>query len=210
MAERARVDAETRSRPQQARSRRRYQAIVGAAGGLFSASGFDKTTMEAIAAAAGTSIGSVYRFFPHKRAVFRAVAEQAMERLATAFAALLSLADAGESWETVLDAALDGFAALHRDDATVRALVVNMQLYGEYAEADERQLRAFASATTELIRRWAPRLAARERRTVAMTLVSTISGVLLFAPHETRGVSDEMLAHAKLMLRAYLSRWVGG
>ena len=52
--------------PVQERSKKRLEAILEAAARLFAGSGYEQTTMEGIAEAAGTSIGSVYQFFPNK------------------------------------------------------------------------------------------------------------------------------------------------
>lgn len=54
----------------------RREAITVAAARLFAAQGFDRTTVADIARAAGLSAGSVFYYFPDKRAVFRAVFER--------------------------------------------------------------------------------------------------------------------------------------
>lgn len=65
-----------RRRPQQARSRARFDAILDAADAVFLELGYDEATTNHIAAAADTSIGSIYRFFPDKEAILVALAER--------------------------------------------------------------------------------------------------------------------------------------
>src|SRR5829696_27334 len=62
--------------PTQRRSRERLARIARAAGELCAELGADAVTMEAIAARAETSIGSLYQFFPNRDALLNAVAEQ--------------------------------------------------------------------------------------------------------------------------------------
>jgi AcrR family transcriptional regulator len=62
-------------RKRQERGARRYEEIVAAAAALFGERGFDGTSMNAIAKAAGLTIGSMYQYFPSRDAVVDAVAE---------------------------------------------------------------------------------------------------------------------------------------
>ncbi|GAA1289473.1 TetR/AcrR family transcriptional regulator [Pseudonocardia aurantiaca] len=62
--------------PSQARGRDRVDRILLAAAEEFAAKGFDATTTSAIAARAGTSIGSVYQFFEDKSSIVDALVER--------------------------------------------------------------------------------------------------------------------------------------
>lgn len=195
-----------RSLPQQERSRRRYAAVVETAAELFATNGFDATTMEAIAAASGSAIGSVYRFFPNKQAVFRAVADLALERSQAVFIEIMAVAGELE-WGEVLDRAIDAFAKFHASEAAPRAIIMNLQLYGEYAEADEQMIREFIAATTGIVSVWAPQLDSETRRVVATMIVQTVAGILVLSQREAPAMAAAMLDHTKLMLRRYLEPW---
>jgi AcrR family transcriptional regulator len=197
-----------RSQPQQERSKRRYAAVVEAAAELFATNGFDATTMEAIASASGSAIGSVYRFFPNKQAVFRAVAERALSAARETFEQMLTLVGAGPSWSELLDHTIDAFAKLNDEDMATRAMFTNMQLYGEYAEADAELHREFVAATTGILSVWAPSLDAATREVVANMLVMTVSGVLVLSQRESPELVAQLRTHTKLMLRRYLEPWV--
>src|ERR1700733_7359789 len=63
--------------PQQERSERTLAAILDVASpSLFAEVGFEATTMTAIAARSGTSIGGLYHYFPDKTSVVLALAHQ--------------------------------------------------------------------------------------------------------------------------------------
>lgn len=59
----------------------RRQQIVGAATGVFAASGFEATSLDEVASAAGVSRAILYRHFASKVELYRAVLEQARARL---------------------------------------------------------------------------------------------------------------------------------
>lgn len=198
-----------RSLPQQQRSRRRYAAIVDAAAELFATNGFDATTMEAIAATSGSAIGSVYRFFPNKQAVFRAVAAGALELAQAVFVEIMEIAASGESrWHEVLDQAVDAFAQMHRSEAAPRAVFANLQLYGEFAEADQQMSREFIRATTRVMEAWIPNVEPATREVIATMVIQTVSGILVLSKREAPAMTAAMLDHTKLMLRRYIEPWV--
>jgi AcrR family transcriptional regulator len=62
-------------RKRQERGARRSEEIVAAAAALFAERGFDGTSLNAIAKAAGVTIASIYQYFPNRDAIVDAVAE---------------------------------------------------------------------------------------------------------------------------------------
>jgi AcrR family transcriptional regulator len=67
------VSLNPRKRPQQRRSRDTIDAIFEATIQVLLANGFEKTTTIQIADRAGVSIGSLYQYFPNKRALLAAI-----------------------------------------------------------------------------------------------------------------------------------------
>lgn len=65
-----------RRTPRQARSQERRERILDAAAALIAESGVDAATTNAIAERAGTSVGSLYQFFPNGAAVRYALARR--------------------------------------------------------------------------------------------------------------------------------------
>jgi len=68
--------------PQQDRSRQKRDALVAAAAQLFEECGYEATTADDIATAAGVSIGTFYSYFRNKRQVFLTLLARCVETLA--------------------------------------------------------------------------------------------------------------------------------
>ena len=73
--------------PRQARGRRRIDEILDAAAALIGEVGAEAVTVQALAARAGASKGSMYHFFPDRESVFLALAERHIGALRAALAA---------------------------------------------------------------------------------------------------------------------------
>ncbi|MCA9704893.1 MAG: TetR/AcrR family transcriptional regulator [Myxococcales bacterium] len=204
------VAAPPRRRPTQERSQRRFEAIVSAAAESFARFGFGETTMEGIAAAAQTSIGSVYQFFPNKRAVFREVAMRCMALSRRSYAELLGPDPLSQPWHALLERFIDGFRGLHERSVVMQAVWRNLELYGEYAEADQALLRELVDATSALFAGWLPALDPGRRRVVATMLVNTVASMMLVLVREDdEALGDAIVQETKRMLVRYLAEYLG-
>jgi AcrR family transcriptional regulator len=67
---------EAKRLPSQDRGQRRYQALLDAAEKVIAEVGVADATTNAIAARAGSGMGSLYRFFPNKEAIVTALADR--------------------------------------------------------------------------------------------------------------------------------------
>jgi len=79
--------------PQQARSRRNLERVLGAAESVLVAKGFDEFTMMAVAEQADVSIGAIYRRFEGKDQLLDAVWDSILARMESDLAAALDAAE---------------------------------------------------------------------------------------------------------------------
>ena len=79
-----------RKRPRQARSKATVDTILEATARVLVKQGFDGLSTNAVASAAGVSIGSLYQYFPNKEALVAALIERHMEEMNTAILAELT------------------------------------------------------------------------------------------------------------------------
>jgi len=71
-----------RKRPQQARSRETFDAIVKAAARILTEHGYDGLSTNHIARTAGVSPGSLYQYFPNKESIIAALLDSLVNRFA--------------------------------------------------------------------------------------------------------------------------------
>ncbi len=204
-----RTAAPRRRVPIQARSKRRYEAILDAAAVVFADRGFDPATMEDIAEGADSAIGSLYQFFPDKRAVFQALAERCLERTRSAFQALMTTDTSRVPWPDAIDAMIDAFAILHRSDPSFRAVLMNLQLYGLYAETDTALHHFIVAQVAGKLGGIARALAPAERQLVATMIVTTVATMLFVSQRAQPAAAKAILEETKVMLRHYLAARLG-
>ena len=196
--------AGTRRVPRQARSQKRYEVILDAAAELFAESGFETTTMEAIAARAGTSIGSLYQFFSNKHAIFRALAERSLDRSRNLFEQMPPQELLERPWTELLDAIIDSFAAFEYADSGFRAIWTNLHLYGEYAEADKALYDMLVDRTRDVLAGRIPHVSEEQREVIATMVVEIVAGSLFLSSRRESSLAGKMLEETKVLLRRYL------
>jgi AcrR family transcriptional regulator len=108
---------DSRRVPKQARSRKRYEAILDAAANLFSDKGFENTTTNEIAAQAGMAVGSLYQYFRNKEAIVTALMERYVAS-AEAFTETFLVQEVRDlSVAEAIDRLLDPYIQHHTDNA---------------------------------------------------------------------------------------------
>lgn len=199
---------EIRAVPQQERSQKRYQAILDAAAEVFAERGVEAATTQEIAERADTSIGSVYRFFADKQALFQAV----VDRVAAAERELLEAVFVGvfdEPLTTLIDRAVDIYAAYNTKEPGWYAIWRHLNLYGATGEA-ERDLRNEQLRRLQmLIRYYAPNLDETRREIVSTTVLWLLTGMLAAAESHASPMREHLLEETKRVLKLYAEGYLG-
>src|SRR5262244_1410115 len=99
--------------PVQGRSLARVSRMLDACAELVDEVGYDGLTTTLLAERAGVAIGSVYQFFPDKRAIVQALTLRSLESYLERLAARLASEHLAHWWDAV-DAAIDEYIAMHR------------------------------------------------------------------------------------------------
>src|SRR5581483_28815 len=124
--------------PRQARARRRIDVILDAAAAEFAEVGFETTTTNAIARRAGTSIGSLYQFFPNKEAILEALASHYETQLRALHDAILNEETASLPMPEIYDRVIQGLADFHATHPGFRPLFYGSATAGRLAAAADR------------------------------------------------------------------------
>lgn len=195
-----------RRQPQQTRSRETVERIIDGGLEVLLARGWDGTTTNHVAAAAGVSPGSLYQYFPDKEAILDRVVDREVERLeariSRAFVATLQ----GPEQDLVrrnVEALLDAFG---ERPALTRILVEQMP-----RGAGSRRA-AFARRVDELVATVlaARGLPGRRADVVAWVLVRAVEQVTTsHALEDTAFDRDDLATELTLLVTRYLDGRAG-
>ena len=141
-------DTATEQRPLRADAARNRAKVVEAAKQAFSERGLD-TQMEDVARRAGVGVGTLYRHFPTKDALVRALIVDKMERMAEVAKAALEQEDA-DPWEAFASVLRQGGRQQERDRALTQVVASQPQSVFQAAVEEQTDL---AARMTELLRR---------------------------------------------------------
>jgi AcrR family transcriptional regulator len=198
-------DYEMRRIPIQLRSQRTVQAILDTAAQLFAEVGYGAATTNTIAKRANIGIATLYRFFPNKGAILKALSDRYLSQIAelnqSLFAAhriqTLSLPDL---MEQVVDAFADfclnepGFEYLfYGTEARDYLRSVSLQIHQE-----------IVSQVEAVLERHISHLQAEERLIVANLAVSAMQAAMPFVIMSQKSRQKAFLVQLKLMITTYL------
>jgi AcrR family transcriptional regulator len=110
-----------RRTPVQERSAARVQRVLDTTADLIDEMGYEELTTTLVAHRAGVSVGSLYRFFPDKRALVQALTQRHMARFVQRISVPFSNPDLAHWWDAV-DAVIDVYVGMHREERGFRGL----------------------------------------------------------------------------------------
>nr|GID83883.1 TetR family transcriptional regulator [Actinoplanes derwentensis] len=183
------------------------QRMLDACAELVDEVGYEGLTTTLLAERAEVAIGSVYQFFPDKRAIVQALALRNMD------AYLQSLSDRFASeifthWWDAVDAAIDAYIHMHRSVPGFRTLhfgdVVDLHLL----DSDRDNNAVIAERLAELLIEQF-KLADRGRLRFALQISVEAADALIKLAFRRDSTGDEaVLTEAKALIREYLHRHV--
>jgi len=191
--------------PVQGRSLARVHRMLDACATLVDEVGYDGLTTTLLAERAGVAIGSVYQFFPDKRAVVQALTQRNLDAYVERLSA--RIADGGlAKWWDAVDTAIDEYIDMHRHVPGFRTLhfgdVVDSHLLDE--ERDNNAIIAEQLGDL-LVASFAA--ADGQRLRFALAIAVEMSDALIkYAFRRHPDGDDQVLTEAKDIVRDYLYR----
>lgn len=199
---------ENRAVPQQERSQRRYDAILDAGAAVFAEHGVEAATMQEIAERAGTSIGSVYRFFADKEALFRAVVDRVAanerELMETVFSSAFD-----EPLSKLIDRVVDVYAERNALEPGWYAIWNHLNLRQPTGEFDQGLRDEQLRRLQVLIRYYAPHLDTARGEIISTTIWWLLTGMLAAAQRQPSPMREHLLEETKRLLRSYGRDYLG-
>lgn len=119
-----RAGSKTRRRrqPRQRRAQQTVEALLDAVIRILKRDGSSRVTTNRIAEVAGVSIGSVYQYFPHKRAIFEALHRRHIEQVDRLIQDTI-VEHAESPLEGLIGALIESMVEAHRSDPELYALM---------------------------------------------------------------------------------------
>jgi AcrR family transcriptional regulator len=147
--------ASLRTVPQQARGRDKVVRMLEAADRLMATEGADAITTTRVAAEAGISVGSVYRYLPNREAIIEGLAVHYLSLLEARLDELISdLASGAWAPDDIVGESIDAFADFYRTHPGFRALWFGRHLTADTMELDRaHKLRMAERGRTLLVAR---------------------------------------------------------
>ena len=192
-----------RRRPVQQRSAKRVEQMLEACAVLIDELGYDGVTTTLIAERAGVAVGSLYQFFPDKRAVVQALTQRNVEHFMAGMARRLDEVRL-EHWWDGADIAFDVYVQMYREVPGFARIrfgdVVDLRLI-----ADERDNNTvIADGLAELIAEKFAVPLDQVRLPIAVA-IEIADGILNLAFRRKLFPTDTVIEEARTVVRAYLS-----
>ena len=204
--------------PKQKRSRQRVERILEAAASVFASVGYEAATTHAIAARAGTAIGSLYQFFPDKLAIFHALEERHMEQVTAIHAKLMTLQMVQQPLEQMIQQIVETFADYFEHPGPQVVYIQYFVAPEMFKYFDESFTQGLIQQFASLLRLRSPALSTEKSQLLAEVCIQCYNSLLLVALRSDypRGSAKGDRTHRKQLyqevrelLVAYLRPYVG-
>jgi AcrR family transcriptional regulator len=194
--------------PVQGRSLARVNRMLDACAQLVDEVGYDGLTTTLLAERAGVAIGSVYQFFPDKRAIVQALTLRNVETYVERLTRRIADGDLTKWWDAV-DSAIDEYIDMHRTIPGFKTLhfgdVVDRHLLDDERDND-------AVIAEQLGRVLVTSFGLPDEPTLAFALsiaVEISDALIKFAFRRHPDGDEAVLAETKEIVRDYLYRKLG-
>jgi AcrR family transcriptional regulator len=192
--------------PVQGRSVARVNRMLDACAQLVDEVGYEGLTTTLLADRAGVAIGSVYQFFPDKRAIVQALTLRNLEAYLERLISRLQRESATHWWGAV-DAAIDEYIAMHRTTPGFRTLhfgdVVDVHLLD-----DERDNNAVIAQRIADLLRERYELTGEKTEFALGIAVEAADALIKMAFRRDPEGDAAVLDEAKALIKEYLHRHV--
>ena len=197
------------ARRRQARGQRRIDSLLDVAAQVFAEVGFEAATTNAIAARAGTSPGSLYRFFPNKDAMAEALADRFVERLRET-QAIFGPEIEYLPLDELIDHVIDPLVAFHIAHPGFQALFSGSIVSPRLGVAVQGFLDAVVGRADALLVVRAPHLTPGRRARCARVSVEIVRALLPLVVASDPAERDAMVVELKAAERGYLEPLFAG
>lgn len=194
-----------RRTPKQRRGNRRVEMILDAAEQVFLEVGCEAATTNAIAAQAHISIGSLYQFFPNKKAIMSGLAERYAQQLRVLYNQVFHIAYATLPLAELLDMVIDPLVEFDQAHKAFKALFIGTQASLELMAAIEALDLELTQRIESLFEARLPELDHAARRRYAIICLHIVRALLACPISPATLTQNELIHELKTVLFTYLT-----
>ena len=198
-----------RRQPQQRRSQERVEQILNAAAEVFWEVGYDAATTHAIAQRAQTAVGTLYRFFPNKLAIFHALENQHRLAIDVIHAKLMTPGFMQQPLPVVIQQFVEIFAEYFEDPGPRVVFTQYFLSPDMFAYFDDSVTYEYALRFAELLRMHNTALSVEKSELIAEVVLQAYNAVLLVALRSDAYHRTELYKEVQDLLVNYLQPHVG-
>lgn len=196
--------APARPRRRQARGEARIAQLLEAAATVFTTSGYNGASTNAIAREAGVSPGTLYQFFPNKEAIAVELGNRLTHRWRETYGAAFVHSHLELPLDRMLDAILDPLIAFNCENPAFAVLTHGSEIPGVISQEHDALHETMLTRTEELISGYLPDLPAdRVSRIADTAFVVFKSGLDLVMAHDGPE-RQAYIAELKAVMYGYL------
>lgn len=194
-----------RRQPQQNRGQQRVATILDAAEQLFAEIGYQATSTNAIATRARTSIGSLYQFFPHKKAILQAVMARYHQQYRDLIQTILTDDFFFQPLPISIDRLINALIDLHAAHGGVRAFFIGANTSSEFASEAQQVHQELLERLDYLLAARLPDLNGNERAITLRILYDVTQTLLKLSETVPENDQTTVLTAIKTIIVAYLT-----
>jgi len=184
------------------------QKILDATVDLFAEMGYSKVCTNRIAERAGISVGSIYRFFPNKFAIFDAVQKRFHGALESTIQHYIQYADRAAPWSVHVNYLGDALAELWQKNAALIDAWTVLAGNPEMTEADRHHRDKMANLLASYLVQAAPARSLDECYCAALAIHETAIGLLDMTVEEPADDGHRMVNEMKRMITNHIASFV--
>lgn len=194
-----------RNVPRQSRSQQTLDLVLDTAAELFVSVGYENATTNAIAEKAGISIGTLYRYFPDKDAVLRALADRYQQQSRNLFKTVFVQDARYLPLEVLLDRLIDPFLDMYCKYPVYAHILLGADVSADIAAASRGMEAEMIAEMADFIHLLAPHLKKKRAHLVATVGKAVVKMLisLVTASQDERQRAD-VIVEVKRMLLGYL------
>ncbi|MDA8369665.1 MAG: TetR family transcriptional regulator [Nocardiopsaceae bacterium] len=183
----------------------RVQRMLNACAELLDEGGYSGLSTTRIAERADVAIGSVYQFFPDKKAIVQALGLRYLDQFSTRVDERLA-EGAFSHWTDAVDTIIDEYIDMHRSVPGFRSLYFGDAIDIRLLDSETDNNQVIAARLREILVSTAGVAESAELDRVITVAVEAAGAVLKLAFRYASDGDPRLIDETKLLLRAYLDR----